>query len=82
MIWKRSISSMPEDLDISLTTNGIFLAERRSALADAGLDRVNISLDSLNPETYAAITGCKEGDLEKVLQESMLPWRRDCSLSS
>jgi cyclic pyranopterin phosphate synthase len=61
------IAGMPEDLDISLTTNGICLAERAQSLADAGLDRVNISLDSLNPETYSRITGCKEGDLQKVI---------------
>ena len=58
---------MPQDLDISLTTNGIFLAEQAEALAAAGLDRVNVSLDSLRPETYRAITGGREGDLEKVL---------------
>lgn len=61
------IASMPEDLDVSLTTNGICLAERAKSLADAGLDRVNVSLDSLNPETYRRITGCKEGDLQKVI---------------
>ena len=61
------ISQMPQDLDISLTTNGIFLAEQADALAKAGLDRVNVSLDSLNPENYCAITGGKAGDLERVL---------------
>ena len=61
------IRQMPKDLNISLTTNGIFLAEQAKALSEAGLNRVNVSLDSLKPETYAAITGCKEGDLEKVL---------------
>jgi cyclic pyranopterin phosphate synthase len=58
---------MPQDLDISLTTNGIFLADQAEGLAKAGLDRVNVSLDSLHPQTYRAITGCREGDLEKVL---------------
>ncbi len=61
------ISQMPRGLDVSLTTNGILLAEQAWRLADAGLDRVNVSLDSLRPETYSAITGCREGDLEKVL---------------
>jgi GTP 3',8-cyclase len=50
-----------------LTTNGVFLAEQADALAGAGLDRVNISLDSLNPENYCAITGGKARDLERVL---------------
>jgi cyclic pyranopterin phosphate synthase len=61
------IAQMPQDLDISLTTNGIFLAEQAGPLAEAGLDRVNVSLDSLRPQTYQAITGGREGDLEKVL---------------
>ena len=61
------IAQMPQDLDISLTTNGIFLAEQAGPLAKAGLDRVNVSLDSLRPQTYRAITGGREGDLEKVL---------------
>jgi cyclic pyranopterin phosphate synthase len=61
------IAQMPQDLDISLTTNGIFLAEQAGPLAEAGLDRVNVSLDSLRPETYRSITGGREGDLEKVL---------------
>lgn len=42
--------------DIALTTNAIGLAERVGALAAAGLDRVNISLDSLDPTVYAEIT--------------------------
>ena len=61
------IAEMPQDLDISLTTNGIFLAEQAGPLAEAGLDRVNVSLDSLWPQIYRSITGGREGDLEKVL---------------
>ena len=61
------IEKMPQDLDISLTTNGIFLAEQVGPLAEAGLDRVNVSLDSLRPQIYRSITGGREGDLEKVL---------------
>jgi cyclic pyranopterin phosphate synthase len=61
------ISQMPQELDISLTTNGIFLAEQAQGLVEAGLDRLNISLDSLKPGTYRDITGGREGDLEKVL---------------
>ena len=40
---------------ISMTTNGIGLARRARALADAGLDRVNVSLDTLRPERFAEI---------------------------
>ena len=48
------------DLDpaprIAMTTNGIGLAKRAHRLAAAGLDRVNISLDTLDPQTFKAIT--------------------------
>jgi len=42
--------------EISLTTNGVGLARRAVALAEAGLDRVNVSLDSVNRNRFAAIT--------------------------
>ena len=42
--------------EISLTTNGVGLARRAAALVEAGLDRVNISLDSVNRARFAAIT--------------------------
>jgi cyclic pyranopterin phosphate synthase len=42
--------------EISLTTNGIGLARRAAGLAAAGLDRVNVSLDSVDPARFAAIT--------------------------
>jgi GTP 3',8-cyclase len=41
---------------ISVTTNGIRLARLAGALREAGLDRVNVSLDTLNRETFAALT--------------------------
>jgi cyclic pyranopterin phosphate synthase len=40
----------------ALTTNALGLKHTARALADAGLDRVNVSLDSINPETFARIT--------------------------
>jgi len=42
--------------EISLTTNGVGLARRAVALAEAGLNRVNVSLDSVNRAHFAAIT--------------------------
>jgi GTP 3',8-cyclase len=42
--------------DISLTTNGILLAREAAALKAAGLNRVNVSLDTLNPEKFKKIT--------------------------
>ncbi|MCS7131926.1 MAG: GTP 3',8-cyclase MoaA, partial [Hadesarchaea archaeon] len=43
--------------EISMTTNGTLLADVAAELADAGLTRVNVSLDTLNPGTYLRITG-------------------------
>ena len=42
--------------DISLTTNGVLLEKYAKDLKDAGLDRINVSLDTLNPDTYKFIT--------------------------
>ena len=52
--------------DLSLTTNGVYLAKYAREIADAGLDRVNVSIDSFNPEKYAMITG--GGNLDAVLK--------------
>lgn len=42
--------------DISLTTNGIGLGRRAAALREAGLDRINVSLDTLRPEVFRKLT--------------------------
>lgn len=52
--------------DLCLTTNGSRLAEKVPALKAAGLDRLNVSLDTLDPEKFARITG--RGDLSRVLE--------------
>ncbi len=51
--------------EITLTTNGSLLAEHADALRAAGVRRVNISLDTLDPPTFRAIT--RRGDLARVL---------------
>jgi len=51
-------------LEIAMTTNGRRLAEHANTLARAGLDRVNVSVDSLEKDRYARITG---GDLDDLL---------------
>jgi len=51
------VQSVPAGMESSLTTNGTLLADLASGLKDAGIRRVNVSLDSLNPETYKKITG-------------------------
>lgn len=50
--------------DFGMTTNGIFLEKYARELKNAGLHRVNISLDTLNPEKYKQIT--RVGDITKV----------------
>jgi GTP 3',8-cyclase len=52
--------------DISLTTNGHFLRQRAVELRDAGLNRVNVSLDTLDDERFFAIA--RRGSLQEVLQ--------------
>jgi GTP 3',8-cyclase len=42
--------------EVSLTTNGIGLARQAQALKDAGLDRVNVSLDTIDPDTFIQLT--------------------------
>ncbi|WP_017328084.1 GTP 3',8-cyclase MoaA [Synechococcus sp. PCC 7336] len=44
-------------VDLALTTNAFILADKARALYDAGLRRINISLDSLNADTFRQITG-------------------------
>jgi GTP 3',8-cyclase len=52
--------------DLCLTTNGALLGEKIHALKLAGLRRINVSLDSLDPDKFRQIT--KRGDLDKVLE--------------
>ena len=51
--------------ELTLTTNGTRLAQYAADLARCGVRRINVSLDSLNPETYARIT--RGGRLEQVV---------------
>lgn len=58
------IRSVPAGVETSITTNGTLLADLAADLRKAGLRRVNVSVDSLNPETYRRITGTdKLGDV-------------------
>jgi len=61
----EALSSIEEINDLALTTNGILLKETARPLKQAGLDRVTISMDTLDPEKYRFIT--KRPGLEKVL---------------
>jgi GTP 3',8-cyclase len=55
----------PLGVDLAMTTNGVRLPELASALAAAGLRRVNVSLDSLKPDVFERLT--RRPDLDKVL---------------
>jgi cyclic pyranopterin phosphate synthase len=62
----RMLSENPRVEDLALTTNGLLLAEHAQRLFDAGLHRVTVSLDTLRPERYEALT--RSNNLEKVLR--------------
>ena len=51
----RDIANLPQTEDLALTTNGFLLADLAQPLYDAGLKRINISLDSLDPQTFDRI---------------------------
>ncbi len=53
----RRLTRMPDLDDVSLTTNGVLLAEYARRIADTGVHRINISLDTLQRRKYAQITG-------------------------
>ncbi len=61
----RLLADTPGIDDISLTTNGVLLEAMARPLADAGLNRVNVSLDSLDPERFRQLT--RRDDLNRVL---------------
>ena len=62
------IRSVPPDIESSLTTNGTLLAPKAADLKEAGLARVNVSLDTLRPDRYRQITGkdCLNDALEGI----------------
>lgn len=53
----RMLAGKPGLQDLALTTNGVLLAERAQELRDAGLGRLTVSLDTLHPERFLALTG-------------------------
>ncbi|MCD8316991.1 MAG: GTP 3',8-cyclase MoaA [Eggerthellaceae bacterium] len=61
-----NLKDIPGIEDISLTTNGVLLPAMAKDLKAAGLDRVNISLDTLDPEQFRMITRC--GNLESTMK--------------
>ncbi|RKZ58781.1 MAG: GTP 3',8-cyclase MoaA, partial [Gammaproteobacteria bacterium] len=63
-VLAQRLTSLPGLDDLSLSTNAILLDKYASNLHDAGVSRINVSLDSLNPERFKKITG---GELQPVL---------------
>ena len=61
----RQLARIPGIDDLAMTTNGILLSRYAAPLAEAGLQRVNVSLDTLRPERFERIT--RLGRLEDVL---------------
>jgi GTP 3',8-cyclase len=62
------LAALPGINDISLSTNATRMRRHAQALKDAGVGRINVSLDSLKPEVFKHVTG---GKLEKVLDGLM-----------
>ena len=61
----RRLATLPGIEDLSLSTNATLLSPHAQALRDAGVARLNVSLDTLKPERFASITGGTS--LEQVL---------------
>lgn len=62
----RMLRALPGLEELCLTTNGVRLPELAAPLREAGVDRLNISLDTLRPERYRSIT--RTGELSSVLR--------------
>ncbi|MEG2456353.1 MAG: GTP 3',8-cyclase MoaA [Clostridia bacterium] len=63
--FAQYLGSIPQLKTLAITTNGVLLGENALALKQAGVEYVNISLDTLSPEKYKQIT--RLGDLNSVL---------------
>ena len=62
----KQIKAIPGIEKVTLTTNGILLAEQLDALLDAGIDAINISLDTLDSELFKKVA--RRDGLEKVFE--------------
>ena len=64
----RQLAEVEGIKDLSITTNGYLLKERARALKEAGLKRVNVSVDTLDPEKFSYITGAPKSTLHRVIE--------------
>ena len=62
----RQLAAIPAASDLAITTNGSLLAEKVDALREAGLKRITLSLDTLDPATFRVMSGGR-GDIDTVL---------------
>ncbi|MDP4292021.1 MAG: radical SAM protein [Bacteroidota bacterium] len=62
----RMLSAIPGVEDLSMTSNGTLLSEYATTLKKEGLQRINISLDTVDPDRYAFLT--RGGDLKNALE--------------
>jgi cyclic pyranopterin phosphate synthase len=59
------VAAVPGITDVGITTNGILLAEQAQALRNAGLRRINVSLDTMNPDRFRQLA--RRDGLDRVL---------------
>lgn len=64
----KALTSLRPDLDLAMTTNGFLLKERARPLAEAGLRRINVSLDTLRPERFQKIARRDAGWHHRVME--------------
>ena len=83
----RMIAEIDGIVDFGMTTNGILLQKFAKPLAEAGLQRINVSLDSMNPERFHEIT--RVGDLADVLkgidaaiENNLMPVKINCVIKN
>ncbi len=62
----RKLTAVPGIVDIGITTNGVLLGEQAQQLRNAGLQRLNISLDALDPEVFKKVT--RRDSYDKVIE--------------
>ncbi|MBQ6362073.1 MAG: GTP 3',8-cyclase MoaA [Lachnospiraceae bacterium] len=79
----RSLKAIPEIEQITMTTNGVLLADKLPALIDAGLDAVTVSLDTLDRERFRMLTRRDELEnvkksIQAVIEDGRLPLKINC----
>ncbi len=66
------LKAIPGIREVTMTTNGVLLPRELPALVENGLDAVNISLDTLDPETFRTLTRCSmEEDVRKAIRRAV-----------